>query len=394
MTPGARGRSKEAYAFALELQGQVDEARKLRAEAQAVKEDLARRFDHVNLRTVFMAPINVVAGREFETRLDIVNPSRAKGSLIRIENLILPEFDVLSVKPKCSINNGLIEITENVIEPFVVKTVKLKLKARKTGTFTFSPRAVYIDDLGQTRTSISNSVLVTTRAAEASFETLPGRLPTGTAELDQILLGGIPQNYAIILAGPSSEEKEMIINRFLKTGAEAGETTFYVTSEAESAKKLVETHSSNFYLILCNPQADGMIKNLSNVFKLKGVESLTEIDIALAKAIRLLNPSATTERRIYLDVLSDVLLQHHAVVTRKWLGALLPNLKSQGFTILATINPGMHLQEEVQAMLGLFQGEINIFEKESATGLQIILRVSKLLNQKHSEKEIILPKER
>jgi KaiC/GvpD/RAD55 family RecA-like ATPase len=359
-----------------------------------VREELAKRFDHVTLRAVFMAPINVVAGREFETRLDIVNPSRAKGSLIRIENLILPEFDVLSVKPKCSINNGQIEITENVIDPFAVTTVKLKLKATKTGTFTFNPRAVYIDDLGQTRTSKSNSVLVTSKAAEATFETLPGRLPTGTAELDQILLGGIPKNYAIILAGPSSEEKEMTINRFLKTGAEAGEITFCVTSEAEGVKKLVETHSSNFYLILCNPQADGRIENRHNVSKLKGIDSLTEIDIALTKAIRMLNPSAETERRICLDILSDVLLQHHAVVTRKWLSALLPNLKSQGFTILATINPGMHTQEEVQAMLGLFQGEINISEKETATGLLKTIRVRKLSSQRYIENETVLAKER
>jgi hypothetical protein len=186
----------------------------------------------------------------------------------------------------------------------------------------------------------------------------------------------------------------MTINRFLKTGAEAGEITFCVTSEAEGVKKLVETNSSNFYLILCNPQADGRIENRHDVSKLKGIDSLTEIDIALTKAIRMLNPSAKTERRICLDILSDVLLQHHAVVTRKWLSALLPNLKSQGFTILATINPGMHTQEEVQAMLGLFQGEINISEKETATGLLKTIRVRKLSSQRYIENETVLAKER
>ena len=74
--------------------------RKLRAEAQVVKEELARRFDHVNVQTIFMAPINVVVGQEFEARLDIVNPSRGKSSLVRIENLVTPEFKVLTLAPE------------------------------------------------------------------------------------------------------------------------------------------------------------------------------------------------------------------------------------------------------------------------------------------------------
>jgi hypothetical protein len=69
-------------------------------------------------------------------------------------------------------------------------------------------------------------------------------------------------------------------------------------------------------------------------------------------------------------------------------------LKSQGFTILATINPGMHTQEEVQAMLGLFQGEINISEKETATGLLKTIRVRKLSSQRYIENETVLAKER
>jgi KaiC/GvpD/RAD55 family RecA-like ATPase len=207
-------------------------------------------------------------------------------------------------------------------------------------------------------------------------------------------LGGIPENCAVVLTSPSSDERELLIKRFLKAGAEAGETTFYITAEAGNAKTLAEKHQSNFYLFLCNPRADTIVQNLPNVFKLKGVENLTEIDIALTKAFRTLNPTATGPKRACIEIVSDALLQHHAVTTRKWLSALLPDLKSKGFTTLAVIDPQMHPQEEARAIISLFDGEIEITQKETAKGLGNILRVRKLYNQRYLEDELALTKEK
>jgi hypothetical protein len=88
------------------------------------------------------------------------------------------------------------------------------------------------------------------------------------------------------------------------------------------------------------------------------------------------------------------LLQHHAVVTRKWLSGILTDLRAKGFTTLAVINPHMHPQEEVQAILGLFEGEIRITERETERGLEKILRIRKLYNQRYVDTEFILTKEK
>lgn len=137
-----------------------------------------------------------------------------------------------------------------------------------------------------------------------------------------------------------------------------------------------------------------MAQNLPNVFKLKGVENLTDIDIALTKAFRTLDPSRTGPKRICIEIISDALLQHHAVATRRWLSALLPTLKFKGFTILAVLDPHMHPAEDVQAILGVFDGEIRVSEKETPAGIRQTLRIRKLLNQKYLENEIVLTKER
>jgi len=136
-----------------------------------------------------------------------------------------------------------------------------------------------------------------------------------------------------------------------------------------------------------------MIKNLVHVFKLNGVENLTDIDISLAKAFRTLDPTYRGTKRACIEIISDVILQHHAVITRKWLGGLLPELRSKGFTTLAVLNPQMHNQEEVQAIKGLFEGEIQICEKETDKGFGQFLRIRKLFHQRYLENELMLKKD-
>jgi hypothetical protein len=60
---------------------------------------------------------------------------------------------------------------------------------------------------------------------------------------------------------------------------------------------------------------------------------------------------------------------------------------------MAVVNRQMHPIEETEAVTSQFDGEIQIFEREIAGGLQQVLRIRKLHNQRYLENEIILPKE-
>ncbi len=223
---------------------------------------------------------------------------------------------------------------------------------------------------------------------------LPDRITTGYKDLDDMLFGGIPENYAVILTSPSCDERDLLIKRFLEARAKEGQITFYVTTEADGVRALAEEFQSNFYLFICNPQADAIIKSLPNVFKLKGVENLTDINIALTSAFRRLDASLRGPRRACIEIISDVLLQHHAVTTRRWLTGLIPDLRSKGFTTLAVMNPKMHPPQEVQAILGLFAGEVNIYEKETEKGLEKFLKIRKMYNQRYVESKMPLRKEK
>jgi tetratricopeptide (TPR) repeat protein len=215
---------------------------------------------------------------------------------------------------------------------------------------------------------------------------------TGYADLDKLLLGGIPPSYAVVLTSPSCDERDFLVKSFLETGAKKGKIVFYVTTDPGGLKPLAQKFQSNLYLFVCNPQADAIVKEAPNIFKLKGAENLTDISIALTSAIRKLTPSLKSPRRICIDLVSDVLLQHHAVQTRRWLNALIPELKSAGFTTLAVVDPRMHPSEELYAIIGLFEGEIDIHEKETEKGIEKFLKIKKMSNQEYLENELLLTK--
>jgi KaiC/GvpD/RAD55 family RecA-like ATPase len=221
---------------------------------------------------------------------------------------------------------------------------------------------------------------------------IPDRIKTGYEDLDNLLFGGIPRDYAVILEAPSCDERELLIKSFLEAGAKEGQITFYVTVEASEGKALAEQFQSNFYLFVCNPQADTIIQTLPNVFKPKGVENLTDINIALTSAFRKLDMSLRAPRRACIEIISDILLQHHAVSIRRWLTALIPELKSRGFTTLAVMNPYMHPSQDVQAIQDIFDGEISIYERETQKGQEKLLRIKRMVNQRYLDHELLIKK--
>jgi tetratricopeptide (TPR) repeat protein len=216
---------------------------------------------------------------------------------------------------------------------------------------------------------------------------------TGYADLDKLLCGGLLSSSALVLASPSCNERDSLIKSFLETGAKNGEVTFYVTIDPSLVRNLANVFQSNFYLFVCNPQADAIVGDSRSIFKLKGVENLTDISIALTSAIHKLDPSLKGPRRICIGLVSDVLLQHHAVQTRRWLTGLISELRANGFTTLAVMDPEMHPSQEVRAVLDLFEGQIDLYEKETEKGSEKFLKIKKMANQRYLKDELLLKEE-
>jgi tetratricopeptide (TPR) repeat protein/KaiC/GvpD/RAD55 family RecA-like ATPase len=348
------------------------------------------RFEHADLQAKLIPHENEVrVGEDINLEIQIVNVGKEAVFLSRIENILPSGFQLVGKPEGTSFEDMHLALKGKRLDPLKTDEMRLSLRSFMKGTSEIKPRFICIDETGHQMLHEPESVTI-----NVSEAVLPGRVTTGYEDLDSLLLGGIPENYAVVMTSPSSDERELLIKRFLETGAKAGHITFYIAAEPGVGRDLAERFQSNFYLFVCNPRAELMIKSLPNVFKLKGVESLTDIDIALTKSFRMLDAARTGPRRACIEIVSDVLLQHHAVITRKWLSGLLPDLRSKGFTALAVVNPHMHPQEEVQAILGLFEGEIRISEKETEKGIEKVLRIRKLYNQRYLENELTLTREK
>jgi predicted ATPase len=389
--PAFRWTVKSLHVWALEKQGRFEDAKAIREQMHAAYREAQERYKHVDVQVYLMARRSVVVGKEFEMRLDLVNVARTAATLTRIENVFPREFKVAGYPSFCSLQDGSLVMKEKNIGPFEVETMKLRLAANKTGTYVLNPEIIYLDDLGNLKKSNPEQIIITVEPAKPEYEVLPERVTTGTVELDKLLYGGIPEGYAVALVSPGFEERQKLVENYVEAGPKSGQETFYVTTEPGNAKVLAQGFPSSMYLFVCNPRAELMIKDLPNVYRIKGVDNLTEIDIAITKASRQLKASPPSPRRASVEIVSDVLLQHHAVTTRKWLSGLIQDLKSKGFTIMAVIDP-LISPDEVPAILGLFDGEIRMAEKENEMGRRKVLEIFRLHNQRYLENEVVLTK--
>lgn len=218
---------------------------------------------------------------------------------------------------------------------------------------------------------------------------IKGYLSTGNNNIDNLLYGGIAPNSSVILSASTSHEKEKIVKDFIETGLKNNEIVFYISCDPTFSKNIITKYSTKFHLISCYPISDEHLKNAPNVHKVGSITNLTEISITLTKAIRALDFGNIPKRAI-INIISDVLLQHELVKTRKWLTDILSMLKFDGFTILGIINPKIHSFEDIQAILELFDGEIVINELETINGHERQLKIYRMNKQKYLKNEINL----
>ena len=211
-----------------------------------------------------------------------------------------------------------------------------------------------------------------------SVASLRGRVSTGYSRLDKALQGGFLAGSTVVLNAPTSDEVPILLRAFLKGDRESCLLISRNLSSAQSVAQDVET-------IKCLVCSDKPISPARNVLPGKGIENLTDLNLQIADAIESVQP-----KRVALDILSDILLRHKALQTRKWLNEVLERLRSRGITTLAILNPYMHSDEEVHAVLDLFDGNLELLEQSDEGALRKLLRIKWMHGVEVVEKEFIL----
>ncbi|HVO85927.1 MAG TPA: ATPase domain-containing protein [Candidatus Eisenbacteria bacterium] len=325
---------------------------------------------------------DLLLAEDFSLELHVANLGKAPAFLTLIEDMLPEGIDPTAESEVFAVENHDLNMKGKRLDPSKSETLRLEVRSFQKGVYHIKPRVVCVDETGR-------QVLceVDPLSVNVTESTLPNRVATGNRNLDLLLLGGIPEKFAVLLTSPSFDERASLIRGFLESGAAKGEVTFQVAVDLRGTENLAERFKNNF-LFICNPKANEIIKDMPNVVKLKGIENLTEISIALTSTLRNLGSSTNGHRRLCLEIISDVLLHHHAVSTRRWLTSLMPELRAHGFTTLAVLNPQMHSSQDIQAVLDIFDGEISLRERETRKGTQKLLAVVRLSGERHLKSEI------
>ncbi len=209
--------------------------------------------------------------------------------------------------------------------------------------------------------------------------TLRAKVSTGYGRLDEALQGGLLAGSAIVLSAPASDEVPLLLRNFLMP--DKGESLL-LSRSMSAAQAVSHLESDNLKCLICSEKP---VPPSKNVMPGKGIENLTELNLQITEAIGSIQP-----KRVAIDILSDVLLRHKALQTRKWLNELLERLRSKGITTLAVVNPNIHSKEEAEAILDIFEGNLEIIEKDIEGTLRKFLRIKWMHGVEVAEKEFLL----
>lgn len=210
--------------------------------------------------------------------------------------------------------------------------------------------------------------------------TTKGQVSSGHARLDEALGGGFPRASAVVISASPSTEVTSLIRGFLELAPDGGSRLIIAKSLA-SARTVSPGVAESVKILVCGE----VVAPSPNVSSGRSIENLTELNIRISEAIKGEEPTL-----VATDILSDVLLRHKALLTRKWLSELLGKLRARGITTLAVINPAMHPREETEAVLDLFDGSFEIQEETLNDGRRSTLRIRWMHGASVARNEILL----
>ncbi|MEP7345016.1 MAG: ATPase domain-containing protein [Gemmatimonadaceae bacterium] len=129
--------------------------------------------------------------------------------------------------PVFAVADGLIWLRQVVLRNSMVRkleVLKMRGQASLAGLYSFRISTAGIRVFAPARIPIQ----------AAGTETLAGplsRVSVGVPMLDQMLGGGLPRGYSLLVAGPSGSGKSVLATAFLEEGAKCGETGVLATFE-------------------------------------------------------------------------------------------------------------------------------------------------------------------
>jgi KaiC/GvpD/RAD55 family RecA-like ATPase len=319
-------------------------------------------------------------GEEYQLPLTVLNTGERLAILVRIENLSYPGLDIQSGTPDFSLVNGNLELGGKRLPSLAAQEVPLRVTPRRAGSYRLKPRILSVSTQGDlTIHSVPTLALDvagerTPRAEKAQSDAI-GRFSLGVPRVDKPMRGGIPVGHAVVITAAPSNETRAMVRSFILSGLSSGKHVLYITRDPTLLSNVPGSELEKLSLISIGDVLEGPVHAIA-----AKVANLTEI---LLETTELIQSAEGSDKRACIDILSDILLQHGALNSRKWVSDIIRKLKANGYTTLAVLDPKLHEPKESQALLSLFDGEIEISEREVEGTTRQLLRVRRMYDTQY-----------
>jgi len=210
---------------------------------------------------------------------------------------------------------------------------------------------------------------------------LSERISSGLMDFDLLTEGGYPKSSAILLCGPPSDERNLLLDSFIGTGLARGDSCLYVTSAQppDNVKHQFGDLSKDLTIVDCYTNRIREVPAISvegNV-----ITTPVEISVVAVAISRVLDRQSERAKRAVLDILPTYLVFQKIEKIYLDLMDIIDDLRKAGYTAIFSLNP-YYIKDEgaVSTLEELFDGVIHVERAADASGMtgEISIRIEKM----------------
>lgn len=209
-------------------------------------------------------------------------------------------------------------------------------------------------------------------------------ISSGIADFDIATGGGYAKRSAILLCGPPSDERNLMVDSFMRTGLARGDSCVYVTSAQppENVKHQFGHLSKDLIIVDCYTNRIREVPTISMEGNV--VTTPVEISVVAVAISRALKRENGKLKRAVVDILPTYLVFQKIEKLYLDLMEIIDDLRKAGYTAIFSLNP-YYIKDEgaVSTLEELFDGVIHVERTADASGItgEISIRVEKMARQ-------------
>jgi|GEM_PF-3731823 len=207
---------------------------------------------------------------------------------------------------------------------------------------------------------------------------------SGLIHFDVASGGGYPRHSTILICGPPSDERNLILNSFIGTGLAKKHSCLYVTSAQPPAgiKRQLGKLSDHLTIVDCYTNR---IEEVSTITREGNViTSPIEMSVVSVAISRGMDKEDGKVKRAVVDILPTYLVFQSVEKIYLDLMEIIDDLRKNGYTVLFSLNP-YYIKDEgaISTLEELFDGIIHVERTADSSGIrnEIKLRVEKMAGQ-------------